>query len=61
LGKVVGACYAPACFAGTLHGWEKKTHERANDCDNHEQFNKRKSSLWHLITHSLFLSYRIIA
>jgi len=44
LGEVVGACVSPSCLAGALDGGQQQAHQRADDGDHDEQFDKREAA-----------------
>jgi hypothetical protein len=41
--EVVLALHAPSGFAGRLHRRQHERHENADDCDDHQQFDERKT------------------
>jgi hypothetical protein len=42
LAEIVAAGSAPACLAGSLHGWQEEPDERADDRDHDEHFDERE-------------------
>jgi hypothetical protein len=43
LAEIVAAGSAPACLAGSLHGWQEEPDERADDRDHDEHFDEREA------------------
>jgi hypothetical protein len=41
--EVVATTHSTSGFARGLHGRKKQAHQNTDDCDNHQQFDERKS------------------
>ena len=42
--QIILALRPARCFAGLLHCWQQQRNQHRDDCDDHQQFNQRKSN-----------------
>jgi hypothetical protein len=42
--QVVAALHAASCLAGCLDGWQKQTHQDANDGDDYQEFHQGETT-----------------